>query len=49
MTDPFIILLTGMIVVVGCIIGLRLHAFIALLLGAFVVALLTPGGYQCFP
>lgn len=32
----------GMIVVVGSIIGLRLHAFVALLLGAYVVALITP-------
>ena len=41
-TDPLIILLLGILVVVGGIIGLRLHAFLALLLGAFLVALLTP-------
>lgn len=42
MTDPFLILLVGMIIVIGGIIGLRLHAFLALLLGAFAVGLLTP-------
>jgi gluconate:H+ symporter, GntP family len=41
-TDPLFILLIGILFVVGGIIGLRLHAFIALLLGAFAVALLTP-------
>lgn len=40
--DPLIILLIGILVVVGGIIGLRLHAFLALLLGAFVVAVCTP-------
>ncbi|MCK5370836.1 MAG: GntP family permease, partial [Cyclobacteriaceae bacterium] len=40
--DPLFILAIGILVVVGGIIGLRLHAFLALLLGAFVVALLTP-------
>ncbi len=40
--DPLFILAIGIFVVVGGIIGLRLHAFLALLLGAFVVALLTP-------
>ncbi len=40
--DPLFILAIGMLVVIGGIIGLRLHAFLALLLGAFVVALLTP-------
>jgi gluconate:H+ symporter, GntP family len=40
--DPLFILAVGILVVVGGIIGLRLHAFLALLLGAFVVALLTP-------
>jgi len=42
MTDPLLILLVGMLIVVGGIIGLRLHPFLALLLGAFVVAYLTP-------
>ncbi|MDH3649812.1 MAG: GntP family permease [Saprospiraceae bacterium] len=37
-----IILLIGILIVVGGIIGLRLHAFLALILGAFVVAVLTP-------
>lgn len=41
-TDPLFILLVGIVIVVGGIIGLRLHAFLALLLAAFVVALLTP-------
>lgn len=40
--DPLFILLVGIIIVVGGIIGLRLHAFIALLIAAFVVAFLTP-------
>ena len=42
MHNPFLILLAGMIVVVGGIIGFKLHPFLALLLGAFVVAMLTP-------
>lgn len=40
--DPLLILLVGVLVVVGSIIGLKLHPFLALLLGAFIVALLTP-------
>lgn len=44
MHNPFLILLAGMIVVVGGIIGLKLHPFLALILGAFVVAVLTPAG-----
>ncbi len=39
---PVLILLAGMAVVVGGILWLRLHAFLALLLGALVVATLTP-------
>ncbi len=39
---PLLILLAGMAVVVGGILWLRLHAFLALLLGALVVATLTP-------
>ena len=42
MTDPILILLAGIIIVVGGIIGLKLHPFLALLLGAFVVAIMTP-------
>ena len=42
-TDPLFILLIGMCIVVGGIIGLKLHPFLALLLGALVVAWLTPG------
>ncbi len=40
--DPLLILLIGMVVVLGGILALRLHAFLALLLGALAVALLTP-------
>ncbi len=40
--DPLFILAIGILTVVGGIIALRLHAFLALLLGAFVVAILTP-------
>lgn len=42
MTDPLVILAVGVCLVVGGIIGLKLHPFLALLLGAFVVALMTP-------
>jgi GntP family gluconate:H+ symporter len=42
-TDPILILVIAIIIVVGGIIGLKLHPFLALLLGAFVVALITPG------
>lgn len=42
MTDPLLILAVGVIIVVGGIIGLKLHPFLALLLGAFLVALMTP-------
>jgi gluconate:H+ symporter, GntP family len=42
MGDPIFILLVGVVIVVGCIIGLKLHPFLALLLAALTVALLTP-------
>jgi gluconate:H+ symporter, GntP family len=42
MHDPLLILGIGIVVVVGGIIGLRLHAFLALLFGALVVAFFTP-------
>ncbi|GAA4467483.1 SLC13 family permease [Nibrella saemangeumensis] len=42
MTDPLIILLVGVLIVMGGIIGLKLHPFLALLFGAFVVAMMTP-------
>ena len=42
MHDPLLILGIGILVVVGGIIGLRLHAFLALLFGALVVAFFTP-------
>ena len=41
--DPLIVLLIGMAVVVGGVLWLRLHAFVALIGGALVVgALATP-------
>ena len=40
--DPLWILAIGMVVVLGGILALRLHAFLALVLGALVVAALTP-------
>lgn len=40
--SPILILLIGMAVVVGSILLLRLHAFLALIAGALVVAALTP-------
>lgn len=40
--SPFTILLIGIIVVVGSILALRLHAFLALILAALTVATLTP-------
>jgi gluconate:H+ symporter, GntP family len=40
--NPLWILLIGMVVVVGGVLALRLHAFLALILGALVVAALTP-------
>ena len=42
MGDPIFILFVGVIIVVGGIIGLKLHPFLALLLAALAVALLTP-------
>jgi GntP family gluconate:H+ symporter len=41
-SNPLFILLIGVLIVVGGIIGLKLHPFLALLLGAFVVAWMTP-------
>jgi GntP family gluconate:H+ symporter len=41
-SDPLFILLIGVIIVVGGIIFLQLHPFLALILAAFVVALMTP-------
>ena len=39
--DALWILVIGMFVVLGGILGLRLHAFLALILGAYIVASLT--------
>ena len=41
-TDPLFIFVIGIVIVVGGIIGLKLHPFLALLLGALTVAILTP-------
>ncbi|MHC4356760.1 MAG: GntP family permease, partial [Planctomycetota bacterium] len=41
MIDPLWLLLVGMVVVLGGILLLRLHAFLALTLGALIVACLT--------
>jgi GntP family gluconate:H+ symporter len=41
-SDPLFILFIGIVIVVGGIIGLKLHPFLALLLGAFAVAWMTP-------
>lgn len=41
-SDPLFILFVGVLIVVGGIIGLKLHPFLALLIGAFVVAWMTP-------
>jgi GntP family gluconate:H+ symporter len=41
-SDSLFILLIGIIIVVGGILALKLHPFLALLLGAFVVAFMTP-------
>jgi gluconate:H+ symporter, GntP family len=40
---PFLILAVGMIVILGAIIGLRLNAFLALIVAAIVVSFLAPG------
>lgn len=40
---PLFILLVGILIVVGGIIGLKLHPFLALMLAALVVAWMTPG------
>lgn len=42
MSDPIFILFVGVLIVVGGIIGLKLHPFLALLLAAFIVAWMTP-------
>jgi len=41
MVDPFFILLTSLVIVVGGIIGLKLHPFLALIFAGFVVATMT--------
>jgi GntP family gluconate:H+ symporter len=43
--DPLLILLSGIVVVVGGIIFLKLHPFLALLIAALTVAILTPEAY----
>ncbi len=41
-SDPILIIVIGICIVVGGIIGLKLHPFLALLLGAFIVGVITP-------
>ncbi|MEY4166222.1 MAG: GntP family permease [Blastocatellia bacterium] len=41
--NPYLLLLTGMAVVIVLILGVRLHAFLSLLIAALLVAWLTPG------
>jgi len=49
MIDPLWLLLVGMIVVMGGILLLRLHAFVALILGALIVgSLTTPAALEKF-
>ncbi|MBL8208989.1 MAG: GntP family permease, partial [Blastocatellia bacterium] len=43
--DPFFLLAIGMVVVIGGIVWLKTHAFIALLAAALVVAVLTPAAH----
>ncbi len=43
MIDPLWLMLIGMVVVLGGILVLRLHAFLALILGAIIVGTLTSG------
>lgn len=45
MTSPFLLLALGLFLVIGGIIKLRMHAFLALALAAFVVGSLTPVAY----
>ena len=42
MTSPFLLLVLGLIIVIGGIVWLRVHAFLALALAAFAVGALTP-------
>ena len=42
-STPMFILLVGVVIIVGGIIGLKLHPFLALLLASLVVAWMTPG------
>ena len=42
MSDPILILLVGVVIVIGGIIGFKLHPFLALLLAALAVSMLTP-------
>lgn len=43
--DPFFLLLIGVVIVIGGIVFLKLHAFIALFAAAIVVSALTPKSY----
>ena len=44
--DPLLLVLTGTAVLVGCLMGLRLPAFLSLILAAFTVCLLTPASVR---
>jgi len=43
---PFLILLAGLVIVIGGIVFLRLHAFLALIAAALFVSLLAPGAWS---
>ena len=43
---PFVILLVGLVVVIGGIVVLRLHAFLALIAAALVISLMAPGDWS---
>lgn len=43
---PLLVLAVGLVIVIGGIIALRLHAFLALIMAALVVSLLAPGDWS---
>ena len=45
MISPLFLLIIGLVLVIGGIVWLRMHAFLALALSAFVVGSLTPTAY----
>ena len=42
MGDPLVLLAIGLVIVLGCILGLKLNPFLALLAGGLIVGVLTP-------